>query len=118
MPLWIEATNLADLAGGIGLGYGAHIRTDTGVYYEAHSLLFDLILGAGALGIIILTLALIRYGREFLTARDSALSLLALTLLVFSLTYSPMRNPLFWIALFLPFFWRNGDRPISVSTEK
>jgi hypothetical protein len=103
LPLWISAIGIIDDARGLGLGYGSHIPTERGLY-EAHSLPIDLALFGGALGIAFYVAAVLRYVNEALFGKTYLVSVLALTVLVFCLTYSPMRNPVFWMAMFLPFY--------------
>ncbi len=108
LPLWRSALDLFDEAKGVGLGYGAYLSTDVGVLYEAHSLPLDLMLGAGAIGFGIAFLLVAYYCFLSMSCRDPKLLVPALVVVVFSLTYSPMRHPLFWIALFLPSILRRS----------
>lgn len=103
--LWLQAMRAVDGAKGLGLGYGMHIEGIDGQPVETHSVLFDLLLFGGVFGGLALTALLFFYAKLYLTVKNWDVVLTPLVILGFSLTYSPLRNPIFWVALFIPFLF-------------
>jgi hypothetical protein len=103
LELWLSAGKMIEAAAGVGLGYGAHTRDLDGALNESHSVLLDFVLLGGIIGGLWLVCFLFFILRVYLRPYRYWMAVPSLVVLVFCLTYSPLRHPIFWLALFLPF---------------
>jgi hypothetical protein len=106
LVIWLDAIEVVDKANGLGLGYGAHVPGDFGHYHETHSFLLDFLVFGGVIGGLFLVFIVFLHLRVIFSSADSWLVVASFAALVFCLTYSPFRHPIFWIALILPFSLR------------
>jgi len=102
LPLWIAAGSVLDGSHGIGLGYGLHVLTDLG-WMESHSTPIDFVLSAGLVGGLFLMALCVIYLVRFFLADGDWRFIPTFVALTFLLTYSALRNPVFWVALVLPY---------------
>jgi hypothetical protein len=101
LSLWSAALDVIDSAGGIGLGYGAHIL-DSGVWWESHSTPIDFLLSGGIAGALLLSTIAFVFIRAYLSAERCQPIVTTMTILIFCLTYSAFRHPIFWFVFLLP----------------
>ncbi len=100
--LWLKAMKVVDDAKGLGLGYGMHIRDVDGRLFESHSVVVDFMLFGGVFGGLAFATILFFYIKLYFTEKNWGMALTPLVVLAFSLTYSSLRSPVFWMALFTP----------------
>jgi hypothetical protein len=101
LALWITSSDVIDTSSGWGLGYGAHIPTSIGLL-ESHSTVLDFVLSGGFLGGVMLVLICLWFIVQYIRLAGDWILVPSLTAFCFLLTYSGMRNPIFWISLLLP----------------
>jgi len=102
LNLWFSAARVIDEAGGVGLGYGAHVPDLFRVVNESHSVVFDFMLFGGVIGGALFFGILAFHLWAFFRPQGFWMAVPSLVIMVFCLTYSPLRHPIFWVAVLLP----------------